>query len=91
MQSNDELRSKLQELRQRLQVASSVSAAERDRFSSLITDVIAEFESDQEQAVEGKRSFVALLEEKSSSYEIDHPEIAYLVRQVLDILTKMGI
>jgi hypothetical protein len=91
MQSNDELRSKLQELRQRLQVASSVSAAERDRFSSLITDVIADFESDQEQAVEGKRSFVALLEEKSSSYEIDHPEIAYLVRQVLDILTKMGI
>lgn len=91
MHSQDELKSKLLELRERLQAANSVSTAEKDRFSSLITGVITEFESDQEETGQGKRSFVALLEEKSSNYEIDHPEIAYLARQALDILTKMGI
>jgi hypothetical protein len=36
-------------------------------------------------------SFREQLEQKRSAYEVDHPEIAYLVRQVLDILAKMGI
>jgi hypothetical protein len=32
-----------------------------------------------------------LWEQKSSAYEADHPEIAFVVRQVLDMLAKMGI
>lgn len=36
-------------------------------------------------------SFKQTLEKKGAAYEIDHPKVAFAVRQVLDILAKMGI
>ena len=35
--------------------------------------------------------FKQTLEKKGADYEIDHPKFAFAVRQVLDMLAKMGI
>ena len=38
-----------------------------------------------------EQSFRPSLEEKAAAYEVDHPKVAFAVRQVLDMLAKMGI
>jgi hypothetical protein len=91
MVDNRELTAALQLLRERLQKASTISSAERDLLSSLITDMTQRDDSDDRQEHRSDQSFRELLQSKASSYEVDHPELAYLMRQVLDILTKMGI
>ena len=91
MVDNRELTAALQLLRERLQKASTISSAERDLLSSLITDMTQRDSSDDRQEDRSDQSFRELLQSKASSYEVDHPELAYLMRQVLDILTKMGI
>ncbi|MDG1485700.1 MAG: DUF4404 family protein [Porticoccaceae bacterium] len=88
---NSELTAALELLRERLQKASTISSAERDLLSSLITDMTQGDDSDDPQEDPPEQSFRELLQSKASSYEVDHPELAYLMRQVLDILTKMGI
>jgi hypothetical protein len=32
-----------------------------------------------------------ILEEKSSAYEAEYPKLAFTMRQILDILSRMGI
>jgi hypothetical protein len=91
MVDNRELTAALELLRERLQKASTISSAERDLLSSLITDMTQGDDSDDQQEDPSEQSFRELLQSKASSYEVDHPELAYLMRQVLDMLTKMGI
>lgn len=96
MEDSSELKEKLEALRDRLQKASTVSPSERDLWSTLIHEIVKINEAGQSvphQLGPGQlqSSFREQLEQKRSAYEVDHPEIAYLVRQVLDILAKMGI
>ena len=101
MEDNSELKEKLEALRDRLQKASTVSPSGRDLWSTLINEMVKLNEAGQSgthqsgthQLEQGQlqSSFREQLEQKRSAYEVDHPEIAYLVRQVLDILAKMGI
>ncbi len=91
MVDNRELTAALELLRDRLQKATQISSAEKDLLSSLITDMTQGAESDAVSEGSSKQSFRELMQSKASSYEVDHPELAYLMRQVLDILTKMGI
>ncbi len=89
--ANEDLKAKLKELRHRLQNAANISPADRDLWTNLITYLSQQAEvesSDSSQTHQGLRD---TLEKKSAAYEIEHPEIAYLLRQVLDILVKMGI
>jgi hypothetical protein len=54
-------------------------------------EIIAISEAKKPANNSAHRSLRELWEQKSSAYEVDHPEIAYMVRQVLDMLAKMGI
>ena len=56
-----------------------------------MNDIIALHEQKKLSTQAAPSTFRELWKQKSYAYEVDHPEIAYLVRQVLDILAKMGI
>ena len=87
MINNDELKIKLEALRKELQKASQVTPAERDLWTNLMTDIVNLSSSGDEI----EPGFKQTLEKKDADYEIDHPKVAFAVRQVLDMLAKMGI
>ena len=87
MINNDELKIKLEVLRKELQTASQVTPAERDLWTNLMTDIVNLSSSGDEI----EPGFKQTLEKKGADYEIDHPKVAFAVRQVLDMLAKMGI
>ena len=87
MTDNDELKAKLEELRTELQTASQVTPAERDLWTNLMTDIVNL--SNAEGEIEP--GFRQSLEAKGAAYEADHPKVAFAVREVLDMLAKMGI
>mgnify|MGYP000075795580 CR=1 FL=1 len=91
MVDNDELKERLLILRDRLENASGVSPSDRDLWTSLMAEIIAISENKQLSNNSAQLGFRELWKQKSSAYEVDHPEIAYTVRQVLDMLAKMGI
>ena len=91
MVDNDELKERLLILRDRLENASGVSPSDRDLWTSLMAEIIAISENKQLSNNSAQLGFRELWKQKSSAYEVDHPEIAYMVRQVLDMLAKMGI
>lgn len=91
MVDSDDLKARLRILRARLENATGVSPSERDLWTSLMKEIIAISEAKKPANNSAHRSLRELWEQKSSAYEVDHPEIAYTVRQVLDMLAKMGI
>ncbi|MDG1165074.1 MAG: DUF4404 family protein [Porticoccaceae bacterium] len=91
MVDSNELKERLQTLRDKLENATGVSPLERDFLTSLIAEIIAMSGAEEPSEDDTERGFRELLEQKSTVYEVDHPEISYLVRQVLDMLAKMGI
>ena len=88
--SNEELKSRLDELHQELEKASTLSLEEQDMFGSLMADMvqIAQDESQPEQHNETLRE---KLEHQASDFDVDHPRLAGVLRQLLDSLGKMGI
>jgi hypothetical protein len=91
MADTNELKERLCSLKNRLENATEVSPADRDLWTSLMNDIIALHEQKKLSTQAAPSTFRELWKQKSYAYEVDHPEIAYLVRQVLDILAKMGI
>ena len=91
MADTDALKERLCSLKNRLENATEVSPADRDLWTSLMNDIIALHEQKKLSTQAAPSTFRELWKQKSCAYEVDHPEIAYLVRQVLDILAKMGI
>ncbi len=87
MANNEELKAKLEELRKELKTASEVNSVERDVWTNLMTDIVNLSTSPDEI----EQGFKQTLEEKGTAYEVDHPKVAFAMRQVLDMLTKMGI
>ncbi len=92
MDSNDaadreELKLRLQGLHADLQSASEMTTSEREVLSNLVVGVLR---LDEQKAPE-EHHLREILEEKSSAYEVKYPKLAFAMRQVLDILSRMGI
>jgi hypothetical protein len=92
MDSNDaadreELKLRLQGLHADLQGASEMTTSEREVLSNLVVGVLR---LDEQKAPE-EHHLREILEEKSSAYEVKYPKLAFAMRQVLDILSRMGI
>lgn len=87
--TSEDLKTQIQELRQQLEYASKADAHVKDMFGSLMEDIVvlathgpAEVDTDgvKEQ-----------LEQHATDFESRHPRIASLMRQLMDLLAKMGI
>jgi hypothetical protein len=83
----EELKLRLQGLHADLQSASEMTTSEREVLSNLVVGVLR---LDDQKAPE-EHHLREILEEKSSVYEVKYPKLAFAMRQVLDILSRMGI
>ena len=92
MASNDvadreELKLRLEDLHADLQAASEITTSEREVLSNMVVGVLR---LDEQREPEENR-LREILEEKSSAYEVEYPKLAFTMRQILDILSRMGI
>lgn len=83
----EELKLRLEGLHRDLQQASEITASEREVLSNMVVGVLGL----DEQKAETEQGLREMLEEKNSVWEVKHPKLAFTVRQILDILSRMGI
>jgi len=83
----EELKLRLEGLHADLQSASEITASEREVLSNMVVGIL---QLDDQKAPTEKH-LREMLEEKSSAYEVKYPKLAFAMRQVLDILSRMGI
>ncbi|MGB0449036.1 MAG: DUF4404 family protein [Porticoccaceae bacterium] len=83
----EELKLRLEDLHADLQSASEITTSEREVLSNMVVGVLRL--DDQRPSTE--HHLREMLEEKSSAYEVKYPKLAFAMRQVLDILSRMGI
>jgi hypothetical protein len=84
-----ELKSRLQELHNQLESATKIHPEEKDLLSNMIVGILRLEE--QSSNLEIESDWTDLLEEKSLVYEAQYPKVAFTLRQILDILSRMGI
>ena len=83
----EELKLRLEDLHADLQSASEITTSEREVLSNMVVGVLRLDETKEPE----EHRLREILEEKSSAYEAQYPKLAFAMRQVLDILTRMGI
>jgi hypothetical protein len=84
-----ELKSRLQELHNQLESATKIHPEEKDLLSNMIVGILRLDEQSSNPEIES--DWTDLLEEKSLVYEAQYPKVAFTLRQILDILSRMGI
>ena len=84
-----ELKSRLQELHNQLESATEIHPEEKDLLSNMIVGILRLEEQSSNPEIES--DWTDLLEEKSLVYEAQYPKVAFTLRQILDILSRMGI
>lgn len=102
----NQLKIRLEELHNQLVKSSQISAADRDLLGKMVVGIlqleevklagvrIEEMPQDISRAAAETANDQGLrdtLEQKSLEYEAQHPKLAFTLRQILDILTRMGI
>ena len=91
--SNEELKARLKDLHHELEQAHTLSLEERDKFGRLMSDMvlIAQGEDEESGLPEHNETLREKLEYKASDFDVDHPRLAGVLRQIIDALNKMGI
>ena len=85
--ADDELRALLEQLHTRLGRAKSVDEGSR----SLLATVSADIEGALVRSEETDAAHAPVLEELAAKFEADHPQLANVLRQIVDTLGKAGI
>lgn len=88
--ANEELRTQLAQLHDELEHAKTIAPEERDVFGNLMSDMV-KIAQGTEVPEERHVTLREKLEQKESEFEIDHPRLAGIIRQILDALNRMGI
>ncbi|MDB9706436.1 DUF4404 family protein [Porticoccaceae bacterium] len=88
----NQLKIRLEELHNQLVKSSHISAADRDLMGKMAMGIL-QLEDVQQPYAEAvdEQGLRDTLEQKSLEYEAQHPKLAFTLRQILDILTRMGI
>jgi hypothetical protein len=87
-----ELKIRLQELQSQLVKSSQISAADRDLLGKMVVGILQLEDVQQPQAeTVAEQGLRDTLERKSLEYEAQHPKLAFTLRQILDVLARMGI
>ena len=88
----NQLKIRLEELHNQLVKSSHISAADRDLMGKMVVGIL-QLEDVQQPDAEAvdEQGLRDTLEQKSLEYEAQHPKLAFTLRQILDILTRMGI
>ena len=88
----NELKIRLEELQSQLLKSSHISAADKDLLGKMVMGIL-QLEDVQQPDVEtvNEQGLRDTLEQKSLEYEAQHPKLAFTLRQILDVLARMGI
>ena len=88
----NQLKIRLEELHNQLVKSSHISAADKDLLGKMVMGIL-QLEDVQQPDTEAvdEQGLRDTLEQKSLEYEAQHPKLAFTLRQILDILTRMGI
>lgn len=93
--SNEELKARLEDLHQELEKAHTLSLDERDKFGSLMSDMVLIAQGKgvgkEHDVPNHNETLREKLEHKASDFDVDHPRLAGVLRQIVDALNKMGI
>jgi hypothetical protein len=85
--ADDDLRALLEQLHKRLGRAKSVDEGSRN----LLATVSADIEGALVRSEEADAAHAPVLEELAAKFEADHPQLANVLRQIVDTLGKAGI
>ena len=88
----NELKIRLEELQGQLIKSSHISAEDKDLLGKMVVGIL-QLEDVQQPDAEtvNEQSLRDTLEQKSLEYEAQHPKLAFTLRQILDVLARMGI
>ena len=88
----NELKIRLEELQSQLVKSSQISAADKDLLGKMVVGIL-QLEDVQQPDAEAvnEQGLRDTLERKSLEYEAQHPKLAFTLRQILDVLARMGI
>ena len=88
----NQLKIRLEELHNQLVKSSHISAADRDLMGKMVMGILQLEDVQQPDAeIANEQGLRDTLEQKSLEYEAQHPKLAFTLRQILDVLARMGI
>jgi hypothetical protein len=87
---NEELRNELKELHSQLENSLHKAPLDKDMLGHVMGDIVRIAEGEDLSGEEGK-TLQERLEDKLADFEMKHPTIAEIVRDVMDVLAKLGI
>ena len=88
----NELKIRLEELQGQLIKSSHISAEDKDLLGKMVVGIL-QLEDVQQPDAEtvNEQGLRDTLEQKNLEYEAQHPKLAFTLRQILDVLARMGI
>ncbi|MGD9660115.1 MAG: DUF4404 family protein [Porticoccaceae bacterium] len=88
--TNQDLRNELQNLHQQIETAIHKEALDKDVLSHVMTDIVRISQGDDLHADESE-SLKEQLEDQVADFEAVHPRLAATLRDIMDVLAKLGI
>jgi hypothetical protein len=88
--NTEDLREELKTLHHRLESTLHTTPQGRDSLSLLMTDLVRLYEGEELDPDEGE-SLKEQLEDQAADFEARHPRLAAVLRDVMDVLAKLGI
>ena len=86
---NQQLRAELKELHDRIEASMHRDPLDRDALSHIMTDLVLLAEG-KEDDISMSDSLKAQIEEKATDFESRHPKTAAIMREVADVLARLG-
>lgn len=87
--NDQELRAELKELHDRIAASMHKEPLDRDILSHIMTDLVRVAEGEKLYETESD-TLKEQLEEKATNFESQHPKTAGVLREVMDVLSKLG-
>ncbi len=87
---NEDLKQHLSELQKTLADASQLKPGEEDVLSQLMEEMVV-LSSSEDVAPENDSGILEQLEKQATDFELNHPKIGAVLRQIMEALEKMGI
>ena len=84
-----DLRAELKELHDRIEASMHKEPLDRDALSHIMTDLVLLAEGKDEEIVEPDQ-LKEQLEEKATDFESRHPKTANVLREIADVLARLG-
>ena len=88
-EQEQDLRAELKTLHDHIEAAMHKEPADRDLLSHIMTDLVRVAEG-EELHEEESETLKAQLEEKAADFESRHPRTAGVLREVMEVLSRLG-